>query len=108
MSILIRHFKGALFINVEMSGPIRIAKPHRTEDALESTQVSLHFVHHTSIAVDSGCFVGGCVSRSGPTDGDILVVPTTPKGLLLPHAVTEGRGRLCSAWVVNATPKRKS
>jgi len=85
-----------------------------TEDASEDAPVSaqdpqtvaaVHLVHRASIAAHSGCFVEGCVSRNGPTDGDILVVPAMPKGLLLPHAVTKVKDRRCSVWVVNATPK---
>nr|XP_027230729.1 uncharacterized protein LOC113822397 [Penaeus vannamei] len=71
-----------------------------TEDASEDAPVSaqdpqtvaaVHLVHRASIAAHSGCFVEGCVSRNGPTDGDILVVPAMPKGLLLPHAVQSRR-----------------
>ncbi|XP_037787716.1 uncharacterized protein LOC119583317 [Penaeus monodon] len=82
-----------------------------SEDAPESNQVSpavaaVHLVHRANIAAHSGCFVEGSLSRSGPTDGDVLVIPTMPKGLLLPHAVTKVKDRRCSVWVVNTMPKQ--
>ncbi|XP_037773064.1 uncharacterized protein LOC119568596 [Penaeus monodon] len=82
-----------------------------SEDAPESNQDSpavaaVHLVHRANIAAHSGCFVEGSLSRSGPTDGDVLVIPTMPKGLLLPHAVTKVKDRRCSVWVVNTMPKQ--
>jgi len=68
-------------------------------------EAAVHLIQRTEIPPHSGCFLHGCVARTGPTDGDVLVTPAVAEALTLPFSITTVNERHCHVWAVNPSSR---
>jgi len=68
-------------------------------------EAAVHLIQRTEIPPHSGCFLHGCVARTGPTNGDILVTPAVAEALNLPYSITTVKERQCQVWAVNPSSR---
>lgn len=72
------------------------------ETAQESkNEAAVHLTKKTVIPSHSGMFLEGCVSRLGPSDRDVLLMPTVLDPLTLPYSVITLAKSRCIIWAIN-------